>query len=119
MGNIESIGVVVFLAGKTRIACPHSRFLIHPLNCTFSAGTIDHSRLREQVGTLDDDVERYAQIFDEATKGANKPLKVRTHLSSQEKIVAAADALSCGIVSRVEQASIPKGAVDWWVTGIS
>jgi len=117
IGNVDSVGVIVFLAGQCRYACNHSRFLIHPLSWSFS-GTIDHARLRETVAGLNNDVNRYAQIFDERTKGAKKPLKIRRHLSRQEKIVTAAAAIDCGLVSRIEEAIIPQGAAQWWVSAV-
>ena len=115
LGNIQSMGVVIFLAGKNRIACPHSRFLIHPLHWTFTAGKVDHSRLREHLGSLDNDLDRYAQIFEERTQGAKKALKIKPHLSSQEKIISAHEALDFGIVQRVEQAAIPQSATVYFV----
>lgn len=118
MGNIESIAVVVFLAGTTRIASPHSRFLIHPLHWGFNAGTVDHARLREYVSSLDNDLERYAQIFDERTQGAREPLDIRVHLSGQEKILTSASSATSGVATDVSDAAIPPGAINWWVSSI-
>src|SRR5258708_24946324 len=34
-GSVDSIATVIFLAGKVRYACEHSRFLFHGINWTF------------------------------------------------------------------------------------
>src|SRR5476651_72764 len=62
-GNIESMGVVMFLAASERVAAPYSRFLIHPMTWYFSQNSVDHSRLREYLSSLNNDLERYVRIF--------------------------------------------------------
>jgi hypothetical protein len=42
MGNIDSIGNAIFLAGKTRKACTHSTFMFH------GVGFDIHQRLEEK-----------------------------------------------------------------------
>lgn len=117
-GNIDSIAVVVFLAGTTRLACPHSRFLIHPLQWGFNSGTVDHARLREYVSSLDNDLERYAQVFEERTKGTKEPLDIRTHLSDQEKVVTPAVSLASGITTGIAEAAILEGAISCWISSL-
>lgn len=116
MSTVESISLIVFLAGQTRRACPQGRFLIHPLNWTFEAGQVDHARLREYVGKLDNDLERYAQVFDERTSEAQKAIRVREHLSGQERLISADASVEAGIAHEVVEASIPKDAVSWSVS---
>ena len=101
--------------GQTRRVCPQGRFLIHPLHWTFEAGNVDHARLREYVGKLDNDLDRYAEIFAERTAGAAKPLAVRNHLSGAEKLITAAASLKAGMAHEVANASIPPDAVTWSV----
>ena len=46
IGSVESIGVVIFLAGHKRYACPGTRFLVHPLHWGFgNLVAADHSRV--------------------------------------------------------------------------
>ena len=116
LSNVESISLVVFLAGETRRVCPQGRFLIHPLNWSFEAGQVDDARLREYVRKLDNDIERYAEIFDARTAGARLPVAVRDHLSGREKLIAAAASLEAGIAHEVVEASIPEGAITWSVS---
>lgn len=116
MSNVESISLVVFLAGQTRRVCPQGRFLIHPLNWSFEAGQVDDARLKEYVKKLDNDIERYAEIFDERTSGAGKAISVRDHLSGREKLISAAASLEAGIAHEVAEVSIPDGATTWSVS---
>ena len=118
LSNVQSTAVIVYLAGRRRLVCPQGRFLIHPLHWSFDSGQVDHARLREYVGSLDNDLERYAEIFEARTGGAASPLDVRSHLSGreQERIVNAREAVTAGIAHAVEDATIPEGATTWGVS---
>ncbi|UUZ50450.1 hypothetical protein LP420_11635 [Massilia sp. B-10] len=71
MGSVESVGVVIFLVGSKRYACPGTRFLVHPLHWGFGQlVAADHARVSEWRECLDFDAERYARIFEEATGAA-------------------------------------------------
>jgi len=116
-GNIESMGIIVYLAGTERIAAPQSRFLIHPMNWYFSQNSVDHSRLREYLSSLNNDLERYVTIFKDETADAEQKLDIFKCLSAEEKVIAADDSLTCGIAHRLEQVVFPKDAVHWTVSG--
>lgn len=60
IGNIESIAIVLFLAGEQRLTVKDAKFKIHPLHWTFAAGTVDHDRLKEYSESLDFDANLYA-----------------------------------------------------------
>lgn len=114
IGNIESMGVVLFLAADTRKAVPHSKFKIHELSWTLN-GTVNHSRLAEFIKSLDFDRDRYATIFHERTQGAQNPLNIGPHLRGDAKLLTAAEAWACGLATGVAEAVIPSDAVKWWV----
>jgi ATP-dependent Clp protease protease subunit len=116
LGNVESISLVVYLAGETRRVCPQGRFLIHPLHWNFEAGRVDHARLREYVGKLDNDLRRYVEIFEERTAGASAPISVGEHLSGSERLIPATASISAGIAHEVTEASIPPDALTWSVS---
>ncbi|MFJ3485277.1 ATP-dependent Clp protease proteolytic subunit [Pseudomonas sp. NPDC090202] len=116
-GNIESMGIVMFLAASERIACPHSRFLIHPMTWYFSQNSVDHSRLREYLRSLDNDLQRYVNIYLSETEGARHPLDIGHCLSAEEKVIRAEDSVACGIAHRVEQMQFADDAVHWTVSG--
>src|SRR5687767_12870728 len=50
VGNVNSIGNVVFLAGETRLACPHSTFMFHGVGFDAQAGSrLEEKFLRERL----------------------------------------------------------------------
>ncbi|MBW4056959.1 MAG: hypothetical protein HIU83_16510 [Proteobacteria bacterium] len=114
IGNVESIAVLLFLAGTTRLVVPHGRFMIHALNWGFGNGTVDHDRLAEYAASLDFDSERYAQIFDERTEGANQVVNVRSHLLGRANILGADASVVAGISTSVAEIATPEGTVHWW-----
>jgi len=116
-GNIESMGIVMFLAAEQRITSPHSRFLIHPMNWYFNQTTVDHSRLREYLSSLNNDLDRYVKIFEQETEHAERKLDIFKCLSAEEKVITAQDSLACGIAHRVEQVVFEADAVHWKVSG--
>ncbi len=117
IGSVESVGVVIFLAGQRRYACPGTRFLIHPLHWGFgSLVAADHSRVSEWRDCLDFDAERYANIFAEATRGAPAPVDVRNNLVATARIFDAEQALEAGIIDAAVQAHLPQAGPTshWW-----
>ncbi len=115
IGNVESMGIIVFLAGETRIATPHSKFKIHPLHWSFPASTIDHDRLNEFSQSIDFDADRYASIFEERTKGAKNPINIRDVLAGKAHILGAAAAVDSGLATTTAEAVIPATVKRWWV----
>jgi ATP-dependent Clp protease protease subunit len=114
IGSIESVGVVIFLAGERRFACPDTRFLVHPLHWGFgNLVAADHSRVSEWRDCLDFDAERYAKIFEDATGGATD---IRANLNSNARIFNAQQALDAKIIEKVEQVRLPKQGTTshWW-----
>ncbi len=77
---------------------------------------MDHARLREYVGKLDNDLRRYVEIYEERTAGATVPISVGEHLSGSERLVPAAVSIAAGIAQEVAEASIPASAVTWSVS---
>jgi ATP-dependent protease ClpP protease subunit len=64
------------LAAATRTAVPRSRFLLHPFHWTFGTANNPMPNIREALASLEFDSRRYAEIFNERTKGADKPVDV-------------------------------------------
>ena len=115
IGNIESMAVVVFLAAQTRNIVPHGKIKIHPMHWGFPGGTVDHDRLSEYVDSLDFDANRYADIYEERTKGATTIIDVRNHLAGKAKLLTAAEAVEAGIATAISDAVVPADAIRWWV----
>jgi ATP-dependent Clp protease protease subunit len=116
VGSVESVGVVIFLAGGKRYACPRTRFLVHPLHWGFGAlVAADHSRVSEWRDCLDFDAERYASICEEATAGK---LDIRSNLFGSARIFDTDQALAAGIIDETVQARLPDmGETSHWWNG--
>ncbi|MCY1462470.1 hypothetical protein D9M71_802490 [compost metagenome] len=69
----------------------------------FSQSAVDHSRLREYLSSLNNDLERYVRIFELETVQAERKLDIFQCLSAEEKVIPAYDSLACGIAHRLEQ----------------
>ena len=116
LGSIESMGLMVYLAGQKRLVSPHGRFLIRALALKGPAGAdIDLPALRVQHDSLDDDLERVAKVFDQQTQGGRECLDIRQHLAGLEKRLAGPAAVTYGVAHGIEEASLPRDAVRWWV----
>ena len=116
VGSVESVGVAIFLAGRKRYACPGTRFLIHPLHWGFgNLVAADHARISEWRDCLDFDAERYASIFEEATRGARKPQDIRGFLTGSSRIYTAEQAVEAGMVREPPQARVRAAGTpsDW------
>jgi ATP-dependent Clp protease protease subunit len=126
VGNVESMGIIMFLAANTRIATTHAKFKIHPLHWDFPVTRLDHDRLNEYSESLDFDAERYATIFEERTKTAKKQLKIREVLRGKAVIFGATEAIAIHLATSTADAAIPASAsgealrgdaarTTWWV----
>lgn len=73
-GSVDSIGVVVFCAGKKRFSVPHARFLIHGVKMQILGGAIfDEKQLDEQLKGIKIDQHNIARVIaDTAGKPAQR-----------------------------------------------
>jgi ATP-dependent protease ClpP protease subunit len=70
VGNVDSIGNVIFLAGETRYASPHSTFMFHGVAFDSVAGVkLDERLLKERLNGVLTEQGRIASIIAERTKG--------------------------------------------------
>jgi ATP-dependent protease ClpP protease subunit len=108
VGNVDSIGNAIFLAGEERLACPQSTFMFHGAAFTVPAEfTCDEKFLRERLASLKADHERIAAIIEQRstlTAAQIKPLFV------EEQTKDATYAVGAGIVHEVKDVEIPAGA---------
>ena len=104
IGEVSSIAMPMFLSASVRSAEFNSRFVMHPLTWTVTAATsIPHHTLREWVASLDNDVDRYVRIFEEATQDAGEPFDVRAALAGNApSVMDPARALRAGVVHKVD-----------------
>jgi ATP-dependent protease ClpP protease subunit len=115
-GSIESSAMLLYLAAGTRSAAPHSRFLIHPFHWTFGPSPVFLPNIREAVTSLEFDSRRYADIFNERTQGADKPLDVIKGMEREPLVIGAEEARLCGITTEAPaEITIPAGAAHTWI----
>jgi ATP-dependent protease ClpP protease subunit len=114
IGSVESAAVLIYLAADIRRADPYSRFLLHPFNWTFN-GEVKSPDIRGALASLDFDANRYGEIFNERTKGAQTPVDVFKCLDGLETIIGAPAAVTSGIATEICAAAVPAGARMWWI----
>ncbi len=108
VGNVDSIGNAIFLAGERRYASPHSTFMFHGVGFDVQPGSrLEEKFLRERLGGLLADQKRIGAIIEERTK--LKKGQVRA-LFREAQTKDSTFAASCGIVHEIKDVSIPAGA---------
>ena len=117
MGSVESMAILVYLAASTRTAEQRSRFLIHPLTWTVTAAMeMPHRQLREWVASLDNDVQRYVDLFQETTQRAKQPFDIQNALAGNTPAVLEAPAVvEAAIAHELTTTTLPSDAIIWWV----
>jgi ATP-dependent protease ClpP protease subunit len=108
VGNVDSIGNAVFLAGEHRYACPHSTFMFHGVGFDGQPGLrFEERQLREMLGGLQADQKRIASVIEERTSLSGDDAEA-LFLEAQTKD--ATYAIGTGIVHEVKDVQIPPGA---------
>lgn len=108
VGNVDSIGNAIFLAGERRLACPHSTFMFHGVGFEGAAGQIlDEKILRERLGGVLADQKRIASVIEQRSSLSAKQIRP---LFRQARTKDAAYAVSAGIVHEIQDVQIPPGA---------
>src|SRR5688572_4389069 len=68
MGNVDSIGNVVFLAGEERYSCPNATFMFHGVGFNLKEARLEEKECREKLdGILADQAKIAAVIRDRAS----------------------------------------------------
>jgi ATP-dependent Clp protease, protease subunit len=108
IGNVDSIGAIVFLSGTKRFACPHSTFMLHPIAFGLQGPqNYEQPDLNAVVESLEADQARIAGIYAERS-GLEKANALS--LFHQQKTFSATEAQSLGFVHEVHPLLIPVGA---------
>jgi ATP-dependent Clp protease, protease subunit len=114
-GAVDSMGLIVFSAGKTRRSVANARFLIHPVTTNIQGpANRSEDRVREILKRLPIDAGHIARIIAEPSNKTEKEVHVamhgRTTLDPQP-------AVAFGLVDRIEPLSIPHGAMGHAIHG--
>jgi len=107
IGNVDSIGNAVFLAGAERYACAQSTFMFHGVGFDRAAGRFEEKMLREMLAGLLADQQRIADV-----------VAGRTNMNADEiegffregQTKTAEFACERGIVNEVREFHLPPGA---------
>lgn len=107
-GSVDSIGVILFGAGKRRYSVPNARFLIHPLSTAFQGGTtMQEENLEEVLKGLRIDTKNVAASIAHTTGKSEKEIMdamaKRTTLSPEE-------AKEFGLVHEIKSGLFPINA---------
>ena len=109
VGNVDSIGNAIFLAGEDRYACEHSTFMFHGCAAGIASGTtkFEAKQLREVLGSIDADNLRIASIVEQRSKLTRTKIK---SFFREAHTINAAEAVSAGIVDEIRDVQIPVGS---------
>ena len=107
IGNVDSIGNAVFLAGAGRKACKQSTFMFHGVGFSAQNMYLEEKNLRERLDSILADQRRIGEILQERTKiSAREAGK----LFREARTKNANYALKVGIISAIEDVAIPPEA---------
>jgi ATP-dependent protease ClpP protease subunit len=108
VGNVDSIGNAVFLAGQVRYACPHSTFMFHGVGFNMTQNArLEEKNVREMLDHILGDHTRIGAILKERTK-IQEALIPELFREAQTKD--ATFAVGCGIVHEIRDLQIPSGS---------
>jgi len=108
VGNVDSIGTVIYLAGEERYACPQTTFMLHGVALTTTTPTQFYERnLKERLASVQADQERIKAIYCDRA-GIDPEVAERFFLG--ESTINAADAVKSGIAHDIKSVSIPAGS---------
>src|SRR6266852_4088602 len=107
VGNVDSIGNAIFLAGEERYACPHSTFMFHGVAAGLPQMQAEAKFLRERLDSIMSDIKRIGDIIVERTGIKQDEVG---DLFGEAQTKGAAFAVRRGIVHDVRDVKIPVGA---------
>ncbi len=107
-GQIDSIGLVLYVAGSRRLCVPDARFLLHTVATQFAAGvTLEEPQVEERLKSLKIDTSNIATVIGKATGKDSadilRAMTARTTLNAEE-------ARAFGIVHEIKRELLPAGA---------
>jgi ATP-dependent protease ClpP protease subunit len=108
MGNVDSIGNVIFLAGAERYACPLSTFMFHGVGFDANGSfRMEEPFLRERIDSIEADHKRIGSIIGTYASTLNEGDVI--HLFEKASTKDAPWAQSVGIIDAIREPQIPAG----------
>lgn len=107
-GSVDSIGIVIYCAGSTRLSVPQARFLFHGVNVQFRGEqNLDEKLLEERLKGLRIDVENIAKVIaantGKSAQDVTDAMLERTTLNPEE-------AQSWGLVHEIRSKLFEEGS---------
>ena len=107
VGNIDSIGNAVFLAGKERVACKHATFMFHGVGFDTPAGLrLERKDLNELLDGIESDEAKMGGIISDETTLTPKEIN---GLFVEASTKNSDFSLTSGIVHEIREVNIPEG----------
>src|SRR5258706_6072718 len=108
VGNVDSIGNAVFLAGKKRYACKHSTFMFHGVGFDIKNQTmrLEEKNLRESLASLLSDQKRIGSIITERSQITEDDASA---LFREAQTTDAAFAVSIGMIHEITDVQLAFG----------
>lgn len=107
VGNVDSIGNAIFLAGDKRYACPHSTFMFHGVSAHPGDGAmLDRRGLEERSEAVRADEKRIGSIIKERTTLSGRDVEA---LFEHAQTKDAAYAAGAGIVHEIKDIAFAPG----------
>ena len=106
--NVDSIGVILFYGGATRLSVPQARFLHHSVTSNFQPNmSLEEKQLEERLKSLRIDTENIAKVIS-ATTG--KPIEDVTRAMMDRTTLNPEEAREWGLVDEIQVNLFPAGA---------
>ena len=108
VGNVESIGAIIYLAGGKRYACPQTTFMLHGVSfTTIGSAQFFEKNLKERLASIQADHERIKAIYNE--RAGIDPERAEQFFLG-ESTLTAGEAVKEGIVHSIQPVTIPTGS---------
>jgi len=108
IGNIDSIGNAIFLAGTERYACGHSTFMFHGVSSGIQGlSALDARSLRERLQSVVADEKRIGSIIEQRTQLTHREVLA---LFREARTKDASYALANGLINAIQDVNIPAGS---------
>lgn len=109
IGNVDSVGNVIFLAGKKRLACPNSTFMFHGVAFTGNGQySFGERHLNEIMASVKSDETRMAKLIVSRTSLTEPQVMAMFERAATKN---SDDALACGIIHEIRDVNIPQSAI--------
>lgn len=107
-GSVDSIGVVLFCAGRRRASVPHARFLLHGVGTQFTVNArLEEKQLDERLKGLRIDTQNIARVISDTT---DKPLSEIVDAMLERTTLDPEQAKEWHLVTEIRSDLVPEGA---------